>query len=199
MPQDPIPGLSPEELYKRKLREEALIDGLPQQVRNSKAQELLRVVLGSSGQKLDPNSYKRSFDISNPFDKFKDESSPNINAAYHSATRDYPGLASKRVTGLYDLPDDDTDVKGRYNLFSGRMGIRRILGGKELSQNDLRDTILHELSHAVGTEDDIGNYEMDKPISAYNISAASQQLHEDVNLPIEGSVYDKKKRIKGLR
>jgi hypothetical protein len=211
MPQDPVPGLTPGEIYKRKLREDALLEGLPQNVRNSKAQELLRTVLGTPGLKIGPAlrgfgdiftnpSNEPRTDKGHEYVKFTDEASPNISSAYHSAIRDYPGLASKRINGLYDLPDDDSDRLGNYNLLNGRMGIRRTLGSKSLSQNDLRDTILHELSHAVGTEDDIGNYDISKPVSAYNISAASKQLHDDVYLPSDDSTTGvNKKRVKGLR
>lgn len=95
--------------------------------------------------------------------------------------------AGRGVAGLYTIPADrKDDILGAYTTGFGSLGVREQYKGKPRTQQELKQVILHELSHAMGTEDESGHPER---IGSYDITGAAYDLRpQDINLPNENPV-----------
>lgn len=180
----------------------------PEAERRAAAQEVLRQVLGGKPNDLtiapptwrfwkdtdDSLGRTRSY---SPYQRYGGQTTaervegldPQIDAAYSILERDYPEAAAHVYT-LGQVPDTPSsqDTTGLWHPGWGALSVRTSVRGKPRSFQEIIETMKHELSHAMGTEDAM---EFDtssrKPVGSYDITSAARELHGDVNLPLEGS------------
>lgn len=166
----------------------------------SAARQLLRVILGAGpdetrmepipwnwfwdgpGDARDRGQYERVTPLA-----FGETLPERLQDIYSFTAQQYP-MAGRNVSSV--LGHDDkagNGVLGTYNRFWGAMTLRPTLDGQERSDQDIKRTILHELSHAMGTPDTFTMGQPTEPVGAYDISSAAETLApRDINLPLEG-------------
>ena len=192
----PEEQLNPNEIYRRKLRNEMYTNWDPQ-IQEKSAQSLMNNFLGLPIRAMsrDPSYGTDAYSyagFNNPLKSGNRLTGPS-GETYDRISAQYP-TAAARTGGSYELHDNKPDIfyqllnknmpllNGLYNPLSNRVGIQ-----PREDQLDVGATIAHEFSHAMGSKDLEGNLPtMGSPISSYDIGdayrIANQNKGRDINL-----------------
>lgn len=160
----------------------------PEPERRSAASQLIELILG--GRRPPSNLLEKMFTPERPT-TVTEGISPRIEMLNSALTQRYPLSAPFHI---YQLPDTPDQTNNGLTHGNGSVGIADTVNGKPRKFNDLKATMLHEMSHLRGTEDGFDwsstptPKQLAAPVVGADISEAQHLLGTDINLPLEGEL-----------